>query len=98
MMKETQHALLCRGAVVAWVARVGGARVQVRWYTCTYQLPTIRSHTSRYVYGTRVLEYYNGTKYCQPTSRSSHSTTYYEPQQLMQKLKLKLTFEKKSVL
>ena len=67
-------------------------------YTCTYQLPTIRSHTSRYVYGTRVLEYYNGTKYCQPTSRSSHSTTYYEPQQLMQKLKLKLTFEKKSVL
>ena len=64
--------------------------------TCTYQLPTIRSHTSRYVYGTRVLEYYNGTKYCQPTSRSSQNTI--RTSQLMQKLKLKLTFETKSVL
>jgi hypothetical protein len=39
-------------------------------YVCTRVL---------YVFGARVLEYYDGTKYYQPTSRSSHSTTYYEP-------------------
>jgi hypothetical protein len=54
--------------------------------TCTSRYHGIHTYVyvhvyllSRYVYGTRVLEYYNGTKYCQPTGRSSHSTTYYEP-------------------
>ena len=102
MMKEAQHALLCRGAVGAWVARVGGAGVpaafillwlyllvlvvleyQVLEYYYSYTASYLARYLARYVYGTyictRVLEYYVGTKYFQPTSRSSHSTTYYEP-------------------
>ena len=50
MMKETQHALLCRGAVVAWVARVGGAGVPAAFILWLYLLVLVLEY--------QVLEYY----------------------------------------
>ena len=54
MMKEAQHALLCRGAVVAWVARVGGAGVPAAFILWLYLLVLVRTRVPWY----QVLEYY----------------------------------------
>ena len=51
-MKEAQHALLCRGAVAAWVARVGGAGVPAAFILWLYLL------VLHVVLEYQVLEYY----------------------------------------
>ena len=53
-MKEAQHALLCRGAVAAWVARVGGAGVPAAFILWLYLLVLVRTRVPWY----QVLEYY----------------------------------------